>query len=454
MKNNVISKITLIFTLCAASAVTCIYAADNNQEPPRQLIEQYQVDRFGYAIAHIKELYVEPKSDEDIFDNALRGMLSGLDPHSSYLDEESLKAMTTFTEGEFSGVGIQISSDRGFIKVISAIDGTPAEEANIRTDDYIVGVDGESLIDVPIDKAVSLMRGKAGTKVTLTIAHEGEKPRDVTIVREPIPIESVKGRMLPKDYGYVRVSYFNDKTADQLKAEVNKLLDQGNGHLNGLVLDLRNNPGGLLGTSVKTADLFLDSNKLGDNKKIVYTKSRIPAADIEENAKPGDMLAGVPIVILINRGSASGSEIVAGALQAHKRAVLLGERTFGKGSVQTLFPLDDKSAIKLTTSLYYTPNGQSIQAKGITPDILVSNLTLKADDNEEEDAIFLQKIRESSLNKHLSANDDASKIDEEQKQEENLSKEMKKLAYEDHQLYTAINILQSMNLLQTQRTDV
>ena len=364
--------------------------------------------RFGIAYSLIKQIYVHKKSDNEMFVNALKGMLSGLDPHSVYLDEEALKDMEAHTRGNFTGIGIEITMDRNTVKIISPIDDTPAYKAGLKAGDYIVAVNGKPLLDTPINKVVKLIRGKPGTKLTLTIMNKKEnKPREVTMMRQKIIIQSVKSRMLADGSGYIRITQFQAKTGDKLIAAVKKLQKKSHGHLKGLVLDLRNNPGGLLATSVEVADAFLDSKQLpANNKKIVYTKGRIAESRMELKATPGDYLKGAPIIVLINQGSASGSEVVAGALQDYHRAILMGETSFGKGSVQTLLPLDDKTAIKLTTSLYYTPKGRSIQATGIKPDIFVENLKL-TENNEE--ALFFKKIRESHLTGHLSNANDKTK---------------------------------------------
>jgi carboxyl-terminal processing protease len=394
--------------------------------------------RFGIAYSLIKQIYVHKKSDNEMFVNALKGMLSGLDPHSVYLDEEALKDMEAHTRGNFTGIGIEITMDRNTVKIISPIDDTPAYKAGLKAGDYIVAVNGKPLLDTPINKVVKLIRGKPGTKLTLTIMNKKEnKPREVTMMRQKIIIQSVKSRMLADGYGYIRITQFQAKTGDKLIAAVKKLQKKSHGHLKGLVLDLRNNPGGLLATSVEVADAFLDSKQLpANNKKIVYTKGRIAESRMELKATPGDYLKGAPIIVLINQGSASGSEVVAGALQDYHRAILMGETSFGKGSVQTLLPLDDKTAIKLTTSLYYTPKGRSIQATGIKPDIFVENLKL-TENNEE--ALFFKKIRESHLTGHLSnANDKTKKYKN--------SKTKKILPNEDYQLHEALTVLKALTL--------
>lgn len=424
--------------------LTLLSVANANQQPPS--LDQQELQRFGLAISQVKSLYVDESDDRDLFGNAIRGMLKGLDPHSTYLDESDLENMKMLTSGEFGGVGIQISTEHGLVKVISPIDDTPANKAGIKAGDYILGVDGKSLLDMPLDKAVMMMRGKPGTELTLTILNKEEmKPRDVTLKRAEIALDSVKSRLLPGQYGYIRISHFSDNTATQVEAALKQLNKESNGQLKGLVLDLRNNPGGLLKAAVDTTNIFLDSRQLADNKKIVYTESRIAEAEMVEYAKPGDLLNGAPLVILINRGSASASEIVSGALQDHKRSVVIGEKSFGKGSVQTILPLDSKTAVKLTTALYYTPSGRSIQASGIVPDIFVADLKIDHQQGDKEEAIFLQRVREADLEKHLVHQSDDDLADQE-KQMEELSNQLKEVAAEDYQLYSAITVLQSMQL--------
>ncbi|MBY0544951.1 MAG: S41 family peptidase [Gammaproteobacteria bacterium] len=360
-----------------------------------------EVERFTTAIADVKKYYVEDVSDNKLFDNALQGMIAGLDPHSSYLDADDYADLRSTTSGKFAGVGIEIGSEAGYIRIVSPIDDTPAQKAGLKPGDFIIKIDNESVQDMSLRDAVDKMRGKAGTQVVLTIYREGEKaPFNVTLTREVIKVESVKSKLLDGGYGYIRISQFQSPTADALVAAVKKLQADNDGKpLNGLILDLRNNPGGLLDAAIDVSDTFLDSKKLGKNDLIVYTKGRIKGSQFDARATPGDMLNGAPIVVLINGGSASASEIVAGALQDQHRAIIMGTQSFGKGSVQTVIPLDNKTAIKITTALYYTPNGRSIQAKGIEPDVVVEPMKVTSNKNTED--FGLAMLKEQDLKAHL-----------------------------------------------------
>jgi len=305
---------------------------------------------------------VEEVSDESLFDDAIRGMLTGLDPHSNYLDAEDYKDLKTATSGEFTGLGIEVTMQNGLIKVISPIDGTPAEKAGVKAGDLIVRLNESPVKGMSLREAVNNMRGKKGSSIVLTIAREGERePVEIKIVRDTIHIKSVKSRLFKHDIAYVRISHFQSPTPKDFLKEIRKLQKKTNGKLSGLIIDLRNNPGGLLDAAIQVSDAFIHNDKRGDDELIVYTKGRLPGSEFRASANPGDILNGKPIVVLINEGSASGSEIVAGALQDNNRAILLGTKSFGKGSVQTVLPLDDSRAVKLTTALYYTPSGRSIQ---------------------------------------------------------------------------------------------
>jgi carboxyl-terminal processing protease len=328
-------------------------------------------ERFTQVVRRVRSNYVEPVKNKELVDNAIRGVLSKLDPHSAYLDADDLKELTTATVGKFGGIGIEIVPAKGAIRVVSPIDGTPAYRVGIKPGDLIVKIDGKPVKDMTMRDAVSMMRGKKGTKVLLTIQRKSApKPIQFEVVRDIIKIETVKYRMLENGYGYIRVSLFQDPTASDLMKAIKELKKESGNHLKGMILDLRNNPGGLLDSATEVAEQFLDSHRL-TNKKIVYTQGRTPQINFEALASKRDLLAGIPLVVLINQGSASGSEIVAGALQDHNRAIIVGTRSFGKGSVQTVLPIDGDSAIKLTTALYYTPAGRSIQAEGIQPDVWV-----------------------------------------------------------------------------------
>jgi carboxyl-terminal processing protease len=414
-----------------------VFADTNNSS--KIALDSNQVKRFGTVIGHIKRYYVKSAKDEALFAGAIRGMLNSLDPHSAYLDVDTLKNITARTEGNFAGIGIEVIQEKGIVKVISPIDGTPAQKAGIKAGDYILAIDNKPLIDIPLNQAIKKMRGKKGTKLTLTVINKQDaKPRVVQITRDIIKVKSIKSKMLEKGFGYIRLSHFQDQTDEDLVKAVKKLQKQAGGPLNGLILDLRNNPGGLLDSSVEVADAFLDSQKIGHDKHITYTKGRAQITHNRMLATSGDILYGAPLVVLVNRGSASASEIVAGALQDHKRAIVMGERSFGKGSVQTVLPIDNETAVKLTTALYYTPKGKSIQAEGIKPDIIVHKL--KFQDPKDEEALIFLKIRELDLRRHLKNG--------ENKSEKVISEnEMNKLATSDYQLYEALTLLKSLHIL-------
>ena len=333
---------------------------------------------FGDVMEKTKTSYVEEVTDKKLIESAINGMLSSLDPHSSYLDAKSFRYMTEQTKGKFGGLGIEVTMEGGLVKVVSPIDGNPAQKAGIKPGDYISAIDGQQVMGMTLDEAVNKMRGKLGTKVKLQIRRPNEKPFDVTLKRDEIKIQSVKDEIKGDDVIYIRISSFNEDVDKMTEKAVNNAQRKLKNKAKGLVLDLRNNPGGLLDQAIGVSDLFLDKGE------IVSTRSRNEEDNVKYSAKEGDVLNGLPIVVLINDGSASASEIVAGALQDHKRAVILGEKSFGKGSVQTLIPLANYGAMRLTTARYYTPSGRSIQAKGIEPDVLVKPAKLEVIENEYE----------------------------------------------------------------------
>lgn len=425
-----------------------------------------ELQQFSEVYSRIKENYVEDVKDKDLMTNAIRGMLSGLDPHSSYLDEEEFKELQVGTSGEFGGLGIEVGMEDGFVKVISPIDDTPAQKAGLQAGDLIIRLDETPVKGMTLNDAVKLMRGKPGTTINLMIVREGkDKPFKVAIKRAIIQVKSIKQRMLEPGYGYVRITSFQAKTTDALLEGIETLKKENKGKLRGLVLDLRNNPGGVLNAAVGVSDAFLESGK------IVYTEGRVEDAKMEYTAQKGDVVENAPIVVLVNQGSASASEIVAGALKDHKRALVVGQKTFGKGSVQTVLPLDEKTAVKLTTARYFTPSGRSIQAEGIAPDIELKALKVKGEE-EAEDAF--DPLSEADLSKHLSnpnGNNGETPTqpepEPEEKQEEaptepdaktdktdktdkvvEADKAKSTLAEEDYQLFEALNILKGMDLVQ------
>ncbi|MBA2709983.1 MAG: S41 family peptidase [Tatlockia sp.] len=410
-------------------------SSQSNQSSASQ-IPMEDVQRFSNAIGEIKKYYVKPVDDKELFDNAIRGMLSGLDPHSTYLDEDAFKELQTTTSGEFGGLGIEVTMEDGVVKVVTPLVDTPAFKAGIKAGDYIIKLGSRSVQGISLKEAVELMRGKEGSTLDLTVLRKGEsKPLVFSLVREKIMIKSVKSKLLDDGYGYVRITQFQALTGQDMEKAISQLKQQTNGNLKGLILDLRNNPGGLLDSAIQVSDAFLAADKNGKPEMIVYTQGRLPGSKftaLSTNTK--DILNKAPMVVLINNGSASASEIVAGALKDNKRAIILGTQSFGKGSVQTVLPLDEKRGIKLTTALYYTPAGVSIQAKGITPDIVVEEIEVsKAAPKPDIFAGF----SESNLNGHL-INGDQTKASLE------ATKDDKTLLHEDYQLYAALTILKGL----------
>lgn len=330
-------------------------------------ITYQQLDLFGEVFERARAQYVDEVDDETLIKYALNGMLESLDPHSAYLDEDDFKDMRVQTSGEFGGLGIEVTLENGLVKVVSPIDDTPAAKAGIQAGDLITHLNDEPVLGLTLSEAVDQMRGKVGSKIDLTLRREGvNEPIDVSIVRDIIKIKSVRSRMEGEDIGYIRVTTFSQNTSSGVKKALNSLQKEAGNKLTGYVLDLRNNPGGLLDQAIEVADIFLDKGE------IVSTRGRDEGDSKRDNATKGDMAGGLPIVVLINGGSASASEIVSGALQDHRRAIVMGTQSFGKGSVQTVIPLPGNNAMRLTTARYYTPSGRSIQASGITPDIIVA----------------------------------------------------------------------------------
>jgi carboxyl-terminal processing protease len=398
-----------------------------NQEPAED-IPLEDLRTFTEVMSRIQQDYVEDVSEETLLRHAIRGMVSGLDPHSSYLDPSEYQNLQSGTRGEFGGLGIEVGMANGFVKVIAPIEGTPADEAGIQAGDTIVRVDGEPVKGMSLQEAVERMRGEPGSEITLSVVREGNnQPFDVTIERAIIEIDSVDSRMLDAGYGYLRISQFQSGTGDDALAAIEELREQAGGSLKGLVLDLRNNPGGVLDAAVAVSDAFLTSGE------IVSTKGRIERAQQGFSATPNDALGGAPLVVLVNSGSASASEIVAGALQDHSRAVIMGRTTFGKGSVQNVLPLPEGAALKLTTARYFTPSGRSIQAAGIEPDVRVANLELKRAESEGG-----QPIKESDLSRHLERSESS---------EDEADTEADSLADKDYMLAEALNLLKGLAIM-------
>ena len=388
---------------------------------------------FSDVYARVKSDYVEPVDDRKLVENAIRGMVTGLDPHSAYLDPDEFKELRVGTSGEFGGLGIEVGMENGFIKVIAPIDDTPAQRAGIKAGDLIIKLDDKPVKGMTLTEAVKIMRGKPGTKITLTIVREGEeKPLRITITRDIIRVKSVRQRMLEDGFGYVRISTFQSRTSDALHQAIERLRKEAGGKLKGLVLDLRNNPGGVLNAAVAVSDAFLRKGL------IVYTEGRVEDSRLRFNATPDDVLDGAPLVVLVNQGSASASEIVAGALQDHHRAIIMGQQTFGKGSVQTIIPLGNGAALKLTTARYYTPSGRSIQAEGIRPDIELPNVRIA------EVEMPVEPIKEKDLSHHL---ENGQAKSGKSKDEEKKPFSGAELAKKDYQLHEALNMLRGLALL-------
>jgi len=397
---------------------------------------------FTEVFSRIKSDYVEPVEDKKLLEDAVQGMLAGLDPHSAYLDADSFKDMRVETEGQFGGLGIEVTMENGFVKVVSPIEDTPAARAGVKPGDLIIRLDDKAVKGLTLTEAVRFMRGKPGSDITLTIVREGAtKPLKITLTRAVIKIQSVKSRMLEPGFGYVRVTQFQAGTDKGLAEALKKLETENKGTLRGMILDLRNNPGGVLNSAVGVSDAFLDKGL------IVYTEGRVADSKMKLSATPGDLLNGAPMVVLINGGSASASEIVAGALQDHKRAVIMGTKSFGKGSVQTIIPVSNGAALKITTARYYTPSGRSIQASGIVPDIVTEEARITKSEAAD-------RLREADLARHLENGDEIAKPKEEPKKEDKKDDKKKdetgKPAVEDYQLQEALNLLKGISFFKAQ----
>ena len=416
------------------SAASQETTADNDQ---KENVPLERIRALVEVFHKIKNDYVEEVSDEQLLQDAMKGMLAGLDPHSNYLDNDAYQGLQEGTSGEFGGLGIEVGVEDGFVKVIAPIDDTPAKRAGVQAGDVIIRLDDTPVKGIGLNKAVKRMRGKPGSAIELTIVRDGEeKPLKISIVRDIIKITSVKSRFLEPGYLYMRVSHFQSRTGEDFKSTLQKRIAENKEPLNGVVLDLRNNPGGILGAAVAVSDAFLSDGK------IVYTEGRIKDSELEFNAKPPDLVGGAPIVVLINEGSASASEIVAGALQDRKRAVVMGRKSFGKGSVQTIFPMNDETALKLTTARYYTPAGRSIQAEGIDPDIVIDKVKLSAIQAADENI-----IKESNLAGHLT--DEGEDSDDGAKGGNGAGQNSREqLATSDYEVYEALNLLKGMTILQ------
>lgn len=422
---------TNIFVACIVASLLN-GAAYAKPSAPDQKVPLENLRNFTYIFERIKSNYVEDIDDKQLMENAIRGMLNGLDPHSNYLDADEYKELKISTSGQFGGLGLQVSMDDGFIRIISPIDDTPASRAGILPGDTIIRIDKTHVKGLTLNKAVKLMRGKPGSSITLTIRREkNNKPIIFSLERAIIKVESVKYEMLTEGYAYVRIASFQSQTAVHLRTALDNLADENKAALKGLVLDLRNNPGGVLNAAADVADLFIKKGLL------VYTKGRMPQSFTEFKANNNDQLKGAPIVVLINAGSASAAEIVAGALQDHKRAVLIGDKSFGKGSVQTIQELPNGGAVKFTTARYFTPSGRSIQAQGITPDIYLKEIKFKASKKTSN------MIKEVDLAGHISNPENPS--------EEPTIKKSEAKILSDYKVQEALNLLKAVYILNTNK---
>ena len=400
------------------------YALKDSEQIPFE-----DLQAFTEVFSKVKSDYVESVDEKKLIEDAIRGMLNGLDPHSSFLNTTEFSDLKIGTTGQFGGLGIEVGMENGFVKVISPIDDTPAARAGVMASDLIIKLDDKSVKGMTLNDAVKIMRGKPNTSIDLTIVREGEAaPLVISITREIIRVKSVKNRMLEPGYGYVRITNFQSRTTTDLLKAISDL--QKETRLKGMILDLRNNPGGVLNGAVGVSDAFIEEGM------IVYTEGRIDDSSHRYLATPGDSLSGAPLVVLINGGSASASEIVAGALQDHKRGIILGTKSFGKGSVQTIQELRNGSAVKLTTARYFTPNGRSIQATGIEPDIKLSTVKLSATD-EKANASYSEADLDGSL----------SNPNGDENTDENKKDDSEALAETDFQLYEALNLLKGLNIL-------
>jgi len=432
-------------TVAGALLTTQIAGPIVAQEAKKEASVYEQLDLFGDIFERIRAQYVEQVDAGELVEAAINGMLTSLDPHSSYLPPKDFDDMREQTRGEFGGLGIEVTQQDGFVKVVSPIDGTPAAEAGIQSGDFITHVNGESLLGLTLDQSVDMMRGPVGSEIVITIGREGTpEPFDVTLVRDTIKLTAVRSRIEGKTV-VLRVTTFNDQTYANLEEQMKAMVEQAGGieKVNGFVLDLRNNPGGLLSQAIMVSDAFLDAGE------IVSTRGR-DAKDSERfNAEPGDLAQGKPVVVLINGGSASASEIVTGALQDHRRAIVVGTKSFGKGSVQTVIPLRGDGAMRLTTARYYTPSGRSIQALGIAPDIVVQQPAPQpeATEDEEKESAAARARSEADLRGAIS--NDSMTADEKRllEEEQARAEEAAKLRVEDYQMAYAIDILKGLSAI-------
>lgn len=425
-----------IFICLLLLIVAIEIVAGENKTSKEQQIPLQDLRIFTEIFTKIKNDYVEPIDDKEILENAIYGMLERLDPHSSYLDQKTYRDLKESTSGKFGGLGIEVTMENGFVKVIAPIDDTPSQRAGIKAGDLIIKLDNMTVKGMSLNDTINIMRGEPNTAITLTIIRQGkDAPLIINIIRDIIKIQSVKFNVLEPGFGYLRISNFQSQTVADFHQTIDQLKQENEHQLKGIVLDLRNNPGGILTAAVGISDMFLNKGL------IVYTKGRHPNSKLKFNAKPNAKLPEVPLVVLVNAGSASASEIVAGALQDHRRAIIMGTKTFGKGSVQTVLPINNNAALKLTTAKYYTPNGRSIQNSGIVPDIIIEKIRTTEISN-----VAVQPIKEADLARRL---DNEETNNDENKDLNDAQTEQQKplLSLEDHELYEALNVLKGLAII-------
>lgn len=424
-----LKKSIIIYTLIIGLISSCAIAKEKKET--EETVSTYELlNIFGEVMERTKSSYVEDVTDKQLIESAINGMLTSLDPHSSYLDAEDFKYMNEQTSGKFGGLGIEITMENSVVKIISPIDDTPAAKAGLKAGDYITDIDGQTVVGQTLNEAVSKLRGKVGTKVKLTIRRANTKPFTVTLKRAEIKVQSVKHEIKNNDILYIRISAFNEDIDEGITKAVNDARKKLNNKLSGIVIDIRNNPGGLLDQAVKVSDLFLQQGE------IVSTRSRNEEDTVKYSATPGDIADNLPIVVMINEGSASAAEILAGALQDHKRAIVLGEKSFGKGSVQTVIPLRNNGAMRITTARYYTPSGRSIQAKGIEPDVVVKQAKIEEIDNSDW-TISEADLKGALKNEQSDGKAKSNKADDGKKADNN--KDAK-----DYQLVRALDLVKSL----------
>jgi carboxyl-terminal processing protease len=462
----VLAKILLISLLTVLISSKTIQATANQVQLPFT-----EVQKLTKTINIIRKFYVEKKTDKEILDDAIQGMLENLDPHSTYLDKDEYKSLNQSTSGEFGGLGIEVTMKYGVVKVISPIDDTPAKKAGIQAGDLIVKLNDKSVKGMSLSEAVDIMRGKPGSKIDLVVVRKNKsKPINLTITRDTIEVDSVKSKIINQNYGYIRISMFQTDTNQDLEKAIKKLENKSDNQLKGIILDLRNNPGGVLQSAVEVADTFLNADELKSPKRIVYTKGRVERSEFIGKAESPDRIDGLPMVTLVNSGSASASEIVAGALKDYNRSIIAGIKTFGKGSVQTVIPLDNETAIKLTTARYYTPDGHEIQGNGIKPDVHIGNIEVPYKDTQQKSKRW--RVREQNLSHSLKNEKAESQKDQNENSADQSSKktnqtpadyekiihksdqkgETKSVLYKDFQLYEALTILKAMASVHAQQS--